>query len=187
MDLHAGPVRLTRHQAVRLEQVGHQRFLHWQLVAIRLEQFRRGAVVVDFHIQPVQQHAVQLAHGDGGEGVRQGQRHMHVGAKAGRQVLLQQGLERVRAVEAGLVERVQVQLERLGLDDVGRIGRHREAGDGHLRLAPLVQPRQFIGVPDVDPEEGQRTLQAQLVALALARDGEQQFGRVIGAVGGSLA
>jgi hypothetical protein len=74
----------------------------------------------------------------------------------------------VRVRQAGLVEGIQVELERFRFDDVGRIG-GRDGRDRHLRLAAHVQPRHFVGVPDVDAEEGQRAGQAQLVALLLAR------------------
>jgi hypothetical protein len=89
---------------------------------------------------------------------------------------MQQLLQRLGRSDLGLVERVQVQLERLRLDDVRRIGRNDERGQRHLRLALQVQPRYLVGIPDIHAEEGQRApfRQADLRAFRLARDREQQ-------------
>jgi hypothetical protein len=146
-----------------------------------------GAVIVDLDVEAVQQEAVQFAHLQLAEVFRQGQRRVHRRAEGVRQVVAQQGQQGVRVGQAGLVEGIQVQLERLRFDDVGRIGRRRDGRDRHLRLAAHVQPRQFVGIPDVDAEEGQGAGQAEFVALLLARDGKQQLRCVFGLVGRSLA
>ncbi|MNT42398.1 hypothetical protein D3C72_1788170 [compost metagenome] len=162
-------------------------FFHGRFIQGRFQQQRRGRVLRDFQVQSVEQHAVELAHFQLAEIFLQGQFHLHGRAETVRQILLEQGQQRFGAVQFGLVERVQVQLERFRLDDVRRIGRRADLGDGHLRLAALVQPRQFIRIPDIEAEERQCAMQLQLVALALARNRKQQFRRVIGAVGGAFA
>ena len=53
------------------------------------------------------------------------------------------------------VEAVQVELEGLALDDVGRFAGNGEVRDGQLRLAARVEPAQFEGGPEVGAEEGQ--------------------------------
>nr|GEU28525.1 hypothetical protein [Tanacetum cinerariifolium] len=184
VDLHAGPVGLARDQAVRFEQVRHQLFLHRLLVQCGFQQFRRRVVGVDVDVEAVQQQAVQLAHGQLAELLGLREHDVHAGACRLRQILQQQRVQRIDAVETGLVERVQVQLERFRFDDVGRVGRHGDAGNRHLRLAAAVKPRDFVGIPDIDAKERQGAGQPQFVALALARNREQQFRRVIGAVGG---
>jgi hypothetical protein len=75
----------------------------------------------------------------------------------------------------------------LRFDDVRRIGRRADGRDRHLRLAAHVQPRQFVGIPDVQAEEGERARDRQFVALLLARNREQQLGGVLGLVGGRFA
>src|SRR5471032_2573884 len=62
MDLHAGPVGLAGHQAVRFKQVGQQLLFDRRLVGPGLEQAGIGAVFIDLDVEAVQQHAFQLAH-----------------------------------------------------------------------------------------------------------------------------
>jgi len=55
-------------------------------------------------------------------------------------------------------------------------------------FTPDIQPRQFVGIPDVDAEEGKRArAQADLFALLQARDREQELGGVLALVRGGFA
>src|SRR5690606_11741604 len=86
--------------------------------------------------------------------------------------------QRFGVVEGGGVERVEVELERLGFDQVRGRGGYGESGGGDQRLAARVQPRQFVGVPAVVAGERQRAVHRQPLATGGARDREQQ-GRVV--------
>jgi len=99
----------------------------------------------------------------------------------------QPGLHLGGVTETGVVEAVEVQLERLALDDVGAFAGHGDMGDGHLGLAAQIEPRQLEGGPQVGPEEGRVTVDADLLALAKAWDREQQIGLVLVDVGRGLA
>src|SRR5690606_39666273 len=78
--------------------------------------------------------------------------------------------------EAGRVERVEVELERLGLDQAGRIGRYHHGGGAGLRAAAAIQPAKFVGMPAVVADEGKRGTggQPKLGAGTGTRDREQQ-------------
>ena len=108
-------------------------------------------------------------------------------AEAGRQVRAQQFQQGLGAAEPGLVEGVQVQLEGFRFDDVGRVGRHREGGDRHLRLAAQVQPRDFVGIPQIEAEKRQAGADPEFVALGSTRDRKQQRRVVLADIGGRLA
>ena len=60
-DLHAAPIGLAGHQAIRLQQVRYQGFFHWQVVEVGFQGFRLRRIVVDLDVQAVQQMAFQLA------------------------------------------------------------------------------------------------------------------------------
>lgn len=75
----------------------------------------------------------------------------HRGTSAATQVLNQQRLHRLQGVAAGLVEGVQVKLERLGLDEIRAGSRHKGLPDGNHGLAFGIEPGEFIQGPDVAP------------------------------------
>ncbi len=160
LDAHAAPVRLPGHQAVALEQVAGERFRDGGLAMVRMQQLRGGGVVRALHVQAVQQQAVELLHGFAVEHLGQHQFHAH-GRLAVRTA--PRGLADVRPDarlhlcgirESRVVEAVQVELERLALDDVGGLAGNGDVREGDLRLAAQVQPRQLEGGPQVRPEKG---------------------------------
>ena len=82
--------------------------------------------------------------------------------------------------ETGGIERVEVQLQRLGFDQSRRVRRDLEGHRRHHRLAAAIEPRQFIGMPAVVADEGQRRrVQPQAVASLRPLDREQQGGVVL--------
>ena len=107
-DLHAAPVRLARYQAIRFEQVRDEFFFHRSFIQRCLQELRRRRVLGDFQVQAVEQYAIEFAHFELAKIFLQGQFHLHGRAKSRRQILLEQGQQRIRAVQFGLVERVQV-------------------------------------------------------------------------------
>ncbi len=146
LDAHAAPVRLPRHQAIALEQVAGERFRDGGFAVVRMQQFRGGGVVRALHIQAVQQQAVEFLHGLAVEHLGQHQFHAH-GRLAVRTA--PRGLADVRPDarlhfrgirESRVVEAVQVELERLALDDVGRLAGHGDVRERDLRFAAQVQP-----------------------------------------------
>ncbi|PAV93769.1 hypothetical protein WR25_20231 [Diploscapter pachys] len=95
----------------------------------------RLLVVADAHIQRIDaltrqgSHALAFDFGQGADLDR------HRLARGARQVFHQAGLQLGHRGEHGLVQRVEVQLEGLGLDDIRRVARNGELADGHHRLA----------------------------------------------------
>jgi hypothetical protein len=87
---------------------------------VSAEQRGLGGVQVHVDLEPVEQDALGVAHR--ALGARRQGRHMHQHRRAGggREVAGEGGDELVDARQAGLVEGVEVELERLGLDQVGR-------------------------------------------------------------------
>src|SRR5690606_13444640 len=65
------------------------------------------------------------------------------------QVRVQTLTDDVRVFKAFFVVAVQIELERLGFDQVGTVHGDGEAPDRSDRLALGVQPGQLIGVPDI--------------------------------------
>ncbi len=186
-DLHAGPVGLAGHRAVGLEQARAQGFLD-HVAGARAQQLGRRFVGVDLDVELVYIDTVQFAHPQLAEALRQDEVQPHGGAGGGAQVALQAAAQGGRVDQPGLVERVQVQLERLGLDDVGAVGRHRERRHRHPRLALGVEPGQLVGVPQIDPGERQGPgRQVERLAVVGAGDGKQQRGIVLRDVGHALA
>ncbi|MNI53467.1 hypothetical protein D3C73_1083000 [compost metagenome] len=170
-----GPVRLAGNRAVGLQQGRDQGLLH-QHVGIGRQVVRlRRAIAVDVHVKTVDQLAQRrLAQR------RQAERDLDRGTGAGRKVGDEALAQGFGAVQTGAVERVQIQLERLRLDQPRRGARHLHGGDGDLRFATRVEPAQLEGVPAVVADERQRGLvEADLGAGADAGDGKQQAGIVL--------
>ena len=134
------------------------------------QQTRIGrTVVVDLDGQRVDAGAVVA------DEVRQSEVHRHLASRALRQVARDASTHVVGVVEAAAVERVEVELERLGLDQVRRRRRQLEARGRHARLAARVEPAQLVGVPAVGADERKRArIDADVAAPVVARDREQQ-------------
>ncbi|MNF82599.1 hypothetical protein D3C84_649080 [compost metagenome] len=152
------------------------------LAGIRAQQFGlRMLVVVDVHVQLVDALARQSGHTFRLHFRQAAHPYLHRSTRRSAQVPLQHLLELPGAGIDGLVQRVQVKLERLGLDDVRRIGGNGELADGHHRLAGRRQPGQFVAVPVIHAQVRQGgSGQPQLVPLGHAGDREEQL-RVVGA------
>ena len=69
-----------------------------------------------------------------------------------------------------IAEAVEVELERLALDDVRRFARHRDVRDGHLGLATRREPAQLEGRPQVGAEKRHCAVQAKLRPAWAARE-----------------
>ena len=89
--------------------------------------------------------------------------------------------------ESRLVDRRQVELDRLRLDEPRRLRRHRERRDRDLRLARGVEPAKLVRGPEIDAAERQRGAEAQLGALRRALDREQEARVVALGVGRRVA
>src|SRR3546814_16568200 len=70
--------------------------------------------------------------------------------------------------------RVEVELERLRLDQLRRGRQHGDRGGGDGGLAARIEPAQLVGVPAIRSLEGQGAADAELGAAVRARDREQQ-------------
>ena len=86
----------------------------------------------------------------------------------------QAGLHLAGIAKAGVVEAVEVELERLALNDVGRLARDGEVHQRHLGLAAQVEPRHLKRRPQIGPEEGWDIGNADLGPLVCAWDGKEQ-------------
>ena len=193
-DLHAAPVGLARDQAVALEQVADQGLGDGAFFMVGAQQLRGGLVLRALHIQAVQQQAVELLHHFLVEAVQADDLHadasLLLAAAPQRfgQVGAQACLDFGRVGQAGVVEAVEVELERLALDEIGGLAGNREMHERHLRLAAQVEPGQLEGRPQVGAEEGHLSaLNADFFALGRAGQGEQQRGGVLVDVGGAFA
>ncbi|MNC35273.1 hypothetical protein D3C75_837490 [compost metagenome] len=111
----------------------------------------------------------------------QGDAHLCPGT--GAQIFGQQCLHRRQGVAAGLVEGVEVELERLGFDEVRAGGGHGHFAERDHGLALGVEPGEFIQGPDVAALEGQRLAKAEIVAVQTAWHGLQQGRGVLADVG----
>ena len=188
-DLHAAPVRLPRDQTVALEQVADQHLGHRCFVGQHLEQLRRRREARAFHIQPVQAKTIELVNRFP---VKQFGRHdpyayrrSAIGAAPHRltEVGAQTFLDGIEVDKAAVVEAVEVELERLALDDVVAFAGHREVRQRHLRLATQIEPAELIGRPHVRPQKRRRSHQPELGAFAGARYRKQQRGIVLVNIG----
>gem|GEM_PF-6611219 len=193
-DAHAAPVGLAGDQAVALEQAAAQGLGDGRLVKGGAQQLGLGLVVLAVDVQPVQIQAVELLQWQGVEHL--GVYHLHadrglVGRAAPygfADIGQQLGPHLIGRAKAAVVEAVEVELEGLALDDVGCFAGNREAHQRDLGLAAQVEPGDFIGRPQVGAKKGQLVgLQADLVALGLAGQREEQGRVVLVDVGGALA
>ena len=81
--------------------------------------------------------------------------------------------------KAGVIKAVEVELEGLAFDDVGRVARHGKVGQRHLRFAAQIEPAQLKSGPHVGTHERGRACNADLGTLARAGNGKQQGGVVL--------
>ncbi len=123
----------------------------------------------------------------GGNVVRSlGQREQgdaHVATGTGAQVLDQHGLHCFQRVAAGLVEGVEIELERLGFDEVRAGGGHRDLADGDHGLALGIEPGELVQGPDIAALERQLAAKAEVVAVQAAGHRLQQGRGVLADVG----
>ena len=192
-NLHAAPVGLAGHQAVAFEQVAGQHLGHRGFVKLGFEQIGRRLVAGAFHVQAVQAQAVQFVHGFLVKQLGCNQLDPHRGG-VGRaaphgfaDVGTQAGLHLAGIAKAGVVEAVEVELERLALNDVGRLARDGEVHQRHLGLAAQVEPRHLKRRPQIGPEKGRNIGNADLGPLARAWDGKEQRRVVLVRVGRGFA
>ncbi|MCY1434427.1 hypothetical protein D9M71_504870 [compost metagenome] len=185
---HAAPVRLAGDRAVGLEQMAVHALLDNARI-IATQQFRPWMLVVaDADIQFVDAHARQGHDAFALDILETANAHPHRLAGSRRQVLGQRRLKARGIGKRRLVQGVEIELERLRLDDVRRIRRNAEFADRHHRLARRQQPGQLEAVPEVHAFVRQGlSRQAQLRPLRGARDREQQGRRVGGDVFAGLA
>ena len=155
--LNRAPVRLIGDRAVAAQQVRHQR-----AVALRPlfgeQQIRAVLEMLERHVEMIDAVAVVVPDRGAGRFLHAHDAHVHrcpghLGQVAGDRLD-----HRLAGREAGVGERVQIELQRLGFDDVRRDAGHHQLGHGHHRLAALVEPGQLIGVPDVLAVERQPRL-----------------------------
>ena len=179
-DLQAAPVGLAGHQAVALEQAAGQHLGDWRLVGCCAQQLRRRRVLAALDVKPVQAQAVELLHRLAVEqfGVEQPHAHrrLHYSAAPGRLV---QVCTQVRQHGSGIskhrvVEAVEVELERLALDDVGRFAGHGDVRQRHLRFAAWPKPAELKSSPNISAQKRQRSRQPEFGALGLAGDRVQK-------------
>ncbi|MNF53305.1 hypothetical protein D3C84_346830 [compost metagenome] len=182
VDHQGSPVRLAGDQAVGLEQMAVQCLLHYVRLCGPLQQGLVKLVAVDLDVLLVDALARQQRYLVRGliEG-EQGDAHLSPGT--GAQVFGQQCLHRRQGVAAGLVEGVEVELERLGFDEVRAGGGHGHFAERDHGLALGVEPGEFIQGPDVAALEGQRFAKAEIVAVQTAWHGLQQGRGVLADVG----
>ena len=192
-NAHAAPVGLAGDQAVAFEQVADQHLAHGRVVERGAQQLRCWLVVRALQVKAVQVQAIEFMHR---LTVKQfGQQDPH--AQAGRlrgaaprglgEVGAQACLHGLNVGEAGVVEAVEVQLERFAFDDVGRLAGHGNVCQCHLGLAALVEPRQFERGPQIGTHERRTARDTDLGPLARARQGKQQRGIVLVDIGRRLA
>ena len=173
-DQHA-PIRLAGDQAIRFEQVRVERFFDDGCVG-GAQQPWRGFVSVDGNIEIVQQLAVRV----GDDCLRSLAKRLQIdidsASGGGREVAGERSRDGVNIGERRLVERVQIELERLRFDQVRAVGGHAKTADGDDGLAFFVQPGKLVGVPDVfsDKRQGGR-IDGDFAALDLAGTGEKQL------------
>lgn len=174
LDDHATPIRLPGNRAVGLEQVAVYGFFNHPLRAAAQQLWLRLCVVADGNVQRIDAQTGQRHHPLGLDLCQRAHLHPNRLARCRRQVLRQACLQLVEGGEDCLVQRVEVQLERLGLDDVGRIGRNGELTNRHHRLARRQQPAQLKAVPVIHtvPRQGLGG-NTQLGPLGRTRDREQ--------------
>src|SRR5579863_4083002 len=115
------------------------------------------------------------------------QTHRHACAARRRYIALEHLAQRIERVDLRLGERAEIQLERLRLDDVRRLGRHVERRDRDLWLAARIQPRELIRVPDIGAEERQLRTDADRLARLVARNRKEQRRVVLLGVRGGFA
>ncbi|MNT52242.1 hypothetical protein D3C72_1892580 [compost metagenome] len=93
-----------------------------------------------------------------------------------------------RAGKAAVVEAVEIELEGFALDDVGCFAGDGEIHQGHLWLAPQVEPRDLIRRPQVGAKKRQPVvLQSDLGTLGRARQRKEQGRVVLVDIGRALA
>lgn len=149
VDHQGAPVGLAGDRAVGLEQVAVELLLD-DPPGVAAQQFRaRLLVAVDGDVQLVDAAPRQTPDALLGNLVEAAQAHAHGRPGSGREVFLQYRAKRLATIEGGLVEGIEVKLERLRLDDVRRVRRDRELADRHHRLAGRGQPGQLVAVPDI--------------------------------------
>lgn len=186
VDHHRAPVRLAGDQTVGLEQVAVQGLLDQLAAGGALQQVGIKLVVVDLDIQ-----LVNALAGQGGDLVRgaieREQGHLDRLASAGTEILLQQGRHRIDGVATGLVEGVEVELERFGLDKIRAGGRNGHFAHGHHRLALAVEPGELIERPDIATGKGEVVTEFQIIPVQAAGNRLQQGGGVLADVVGLLA
>ena len=163
-----------------------QGLLHLQATGRTLQQVGIELVTVHGDVLLVDALARQ-----GGNVVRSlGQREQgdaHIAAGTGAQILDQHGLHRFQRVAAGLVEGVEIELERLGFDEVRAGGRHRDLADGDHGFAFGIEPRELVQGPDIAALERQLAAKTEVVAVQTAGHRLQQGRGVLADVGRLLA
>ncbi|MCY1435075.1 hypothetical protein D9M71_511550 [compost metagenome] len=156
---------------------------------VATQQFRaRVVVALHRHVEVVDASAPDAGDTFGGDLIEAAHAHTYRLAGSGRQIAFEHFPQRLGAIEGTLVQRVEVELEGLGFDDVRRIRRNRELADGHHRLAARGQPGQLVAVPDIHAAIRQGfCAQAQLSPFGGPGNREQQLGRIGGNVLAGLA
>jgi hypothetical protein len=163
------------------------------LIGQHLEQLRRRREARALHIQPVQAQTIKLVNRflvkQFGRHDPEAYRRNAIGTAPHRltEVGAQTFLDGVRADKAAVVEAVEVELERLALDDVVAFAGHREVRQRHLRLAAQIEPAELVGRPHIGAQKRRRAHNPQLGAFAGARYRKQQRGIVLVNIGGGLA
>ena len=193
LNLHAAPVGLAGYQAVAFEQVADQGFGDGGFIMAGAQQLWRGGVLGAFHIQPVQQLAIHLMHLLGVEFFHFQQVHTHaaflvVAAPCGFGQVGAQACQHFAGVgKAAVVEAVQVELEGLALDQIGRFAGDGEVHQCHLRLAAQIEPGQLESRPQVCAKERWVAACADFLTLGQAGNGKEQGGVVLIDIGRAFA
>ena len=180
-DLHAAPVGLAGDGAIAFQQAAGQCFFHRLLVEGGRQQIgRRAGHGLAFDVEAIEVEAVQLVHRLAVEVFRRDEAHADRGLHrpalpdGGAHIDLDAAPHLGGVSDARAVEAAQVKLEGFAFDDVRALARHHDVGDGQLRLAAQVEPRQLEGRPQVGAKKARLAGDADAFTLWRARNGKQQ-------------